>query len=363
MAERILMVDDEPRILDGLRRTLHGRYQIDPATSGAEGLTRIADAAEPYSVVVSDMKMPVMDGAEFLARARVASPDSVQIILSGQAELSSTIAAVNEGNLFRFLTKPCEPNDLTRALDAALEQHRLVMAERELLQRTLDGAVELLTDLMKATNPFAAMRTERLRVLVDAVAPVGAWEPRIAAMLGQVGLMAIPEPVLAQVRSGEPLDAGNDELFRGHPRLAYDLIRRIPRLERVAGWVAEQPVAFSEKPPVDMDDDQAPYATAVAFLVGVEGGLQPGQAAGGLSGYPKDLVDQILQVYVTAQVRKPRRVTGTELMVGMIVDQDVLTTNGLVLLRQGEVLSESMAIRLRHFAGGVGLVEPIAVLV
>jgi response regulator RpfG family c-di-GMP phosphodiesterase len=363
VAERILMVDDEPRILDGLRRTLHGRYQIDPATSGAEGLTRIADTAEPYSVIVSDMKMPVMDGAEFLARARAASPNSVQIILSGQAELSSTIAAVNEGNLFRFLTKPCDPTDLTRALDAALEQYRLVMAERELLQRTLDGAVELLTDLMKATNPYAAMRTERLRVLVDAVAPADAWEPRIAAMLGQVGLMAIPEPVMVQVRSGDPLDTENEELFRSHPRLAYDLIRRIPRLERVAEWVAEQPVVFGEKPPVDMDDDQAPYATAVAFLAGVDGGLPPGQVAGGLTAYPRDLVDRILHAFATAQIRKPRRVTGAELMVGMVVDQDVLTTNGLVLLRNGEVLSESMAIRLRHFAGGVGLVEPISVLV
>ncbi|GAA0503379.1 response regulator receiver modulated metal-depenent phosphohydrolase [Paractinoplanes deccanensis] len=363
MAERILMVDDEPRILDGLRRTLHGRYQIDPATSGAEGLTRIAEVPEPYSVVVSDMKMPGMDGAEFLARARVASPDSVQIILSGQAELTSTIAAVNDGNLFRFLTKPCDPADLTRALDAALEQHRLVMAERELLQRTLDGAVELLTDLMKATNPLAASRTERLRVLVDAIAPPEAWEPRIAAMLGQVGLMAIPEPVLARVRSGEELDPENLELFRSHPRLAYDLIRRIPRLERVAGWVAEQPVVFGPEPPEGMDEDQAPYATAVAFLVGVDGGRPPVTAAADLTGYPKQLVDRILKVYAAAQVRKPRRVTGAELMVGMVVDQDVLTTNGLVLIRQGEVLSESMAIRLRHFASGVGLVEPIAVLV
>ncbi|MDY7086677.1 MAG: response regulator [Actinomycetota bacterium] len=363
MAERILMVDDEPRILDGIRRTLRGRYEIDAAVSGSEGLTRVAGAAEPYAVIVSDMKMPVMDGAEFLARARTASPDSVQIILSGQAELTSTIAAVNDGNLFRFLTKPCDTTDLTRALDAALEQHRLVMAERELLQRTLDGAVELLIDLMKATNPYAAMRTERLRMLVDAVAPADAWEPRIAAMLGQVGLMAIPEPVLAQARSGETLDPGNEELLRSHPRLAYDLIRRIPRLERVAEWVADQPVVFGEKPPAGMDDDQAPYATAAAFLAGVDAGRPPAQVAGGLTEYPKDLVARILQVFATSQARSPRRVQGSELMVGMVVDQDVLTTTGLLLLRQGEVLSESMAIRLRYFAGGVGLVEPVSVLV
>jgi len=112
-----------------------------------------------------------------------------------------------------------------------------------------------------------------------------------------------------------------------------------------------------------LDDDQAPYATAVAFLVHVESGRPPGQAVGDLTAYPKDLVEHIVKVFAAAQVRKPRRVTGAELMVGMVVDQDVLTANGLVLLRQGEVLSESMAIRLRHFAGGVGLSEPISVLV
>jgi len=363
VAERILMVDDEPRILDGLRRTLHGRYAIDAATSGADGLARITAAPDPYAVVVSDMMMPGMNGAEFLARTRAVSPDSVQMILSGQAELTSTIAAVNDGNLFRFLTKPCETEELTRALDAALGQHHLVMAERELLQRTLDGTVELLTDLMKATNPLAASRTEQLRTLVDAVAPATAWEPRIAAMLGQVGMLAIPEEVLHRMRGGETLDEDTEALFRSHPRLAYELIRRIPRLERVAEWVAAQPLSSGDRPASAMDDDQAPYAAAVAFIIGVEAGRSPTVVAAGLSHYPKELVGALLHAYTAAKIRKPRQVAGAELMVGMVVNQDVVTTNGLILVRGGEVLTESMAIRLRHFADGVGIIEPIAVLV
>ncbi|GIF22376.1 response regulator receiver modulated metal-depenent phosphohydrolase [Paractinoplanes tereljensis] len=357
------MVDDEQRLLDGLRRSLHGRYAIDFATSGADGLAQIAGAPGPYAVVVSDMMMPVMNGAEFLARTREVSPDSVQIILSGQADLTSTIAAVNDGNLFRFLTKPCEPDHLTRALDAALHQHQLVIAERELLQRTLDGTVELLTDLMKAASPLAAARSEQVRALVDAVAPAEAWEPRIAALLGQVGLLAIPGEVLAQVRAGVPLDQEAEALFRSHPRLAYELTRRIPRLERVAEWVAAQPVAAGATPAGTVDDDQAPYAAAIAFVVGVEAGGSPASVAAGLAGYPRELVDSLLRAYTTAKVRKPRKVAGAELMVGMMVDQDVITTSGLVLVRGGELLSETMAIRLRHFAEGVGIVEPVAVLV
>ncbi|GAA2672857.1 response regulator [Actinoplanes palleronii] len=363
MADRILMVDDEQRLLDGLRRSLHGRYAIDFSTSGADGLTRIATAPSPYAVVVSDMMMPVMNGAEFLARTREVSPDSVQIILSGQADLTSTIAAVNDGNLFRFLTKPCEPDNLTRALDAALHQHRLIMAERELLQRTLDGTVELLTDLMKAASPLAAARSEQLRALVDAVAPAGAWEPRIAAMLGQVGLLAIPGELLGQVRAGETLDHEATTLFRSHPQLAYELIRRIPRLERVADWVAAQPLAPGEKPVGQVDHDQLPYAAAVALVVGIEAGGSPSAVATELAHYPSELVDSLVRAYTTAKTRKPRKVTGAEFVMGMVVNQDVLTANGLVLVRDGELLTESMAIRLRHFAAGVGIVGPVSVLV
>jgi response regulator RpfG family c-di-GMP phosphodiesterase len=357
------MVDDEQRLLDGLRRALHGRFQVDFATSGADGLARIAKAPTPYAVVVSDMMMPVMNGAEFLARTREVSPDSVQIILSGQADLTSTIAAVNDGNLFRFLTKPCEPDDLTRAFDAALHQHRLVMAERELLQRTLDGTVELLTDLMKATSPLAAARSEQLRALIDATTPAEAWEPRIAAMLGQVGLLAIPGEVLGRVRAGETLDQEAEALFRSHPKLAYELISRIPRLERVAEWVASQPLSPGDKPAGQIDQDQAPYAAAVAFVVGVEAGESPTSVAAGLTHYPSELVESLLRAFTAAKVRKPRKVSGEELIVGMVVDQDVVTTSGLVLVRGGELLTESMAIRLRHFAQGVGIVEPVAVLV
>src|SRR5690348_2261732 len=129
----VLMVDDEPNILDGYRRALHGRFNVVSASSGAEGLTIAKQAfnqGTPFPVVVSDMMMPTMNGAEFLGRAREIDPEAIQLLLSGQADLESTISAVNNGKLFRFLTKPCAASDLELALTAALEQHRLIHAER-----------------------------------------------------------------------------------------------------------------------------------------------------------------------------------------------------------------------------------------
>jgi C4-dicarboxylate-specific signal transduction histidine kinase len=93
----------------------------------------------PFSVVLSDFAMPSMNGAEFLGHVRHAAPDTVRLLLTGQATLDDTIAAVNDGNIFRFLKKPCTPPDLIRALDDAVEQARLVTADRRLVERKLEA--------------------------------------------------------------------------------------------------------------------------------------------------------------------------------------------------------------------------------
>jgi DNA-binding NtrC family response regulator len=113
------------------------------ATSGKAGLERLSSDG-PFAVVVSDMRMPEMNGAAFLAQVRERAPDTVRVLLTGQADLDSAIAAVNEGQIFRFLTKPCAPEMLISSLRAAEEQHRLITAERVLLEQTLHGAVKAL---------------------------------------------------------------------------------------------------------------------------------------------------------------------------------------------------------------------------
>ena len=123
MAPKILFVDDEPRVLDGIRRTLRNDYDAEYAEGGRAGIETMHE--HEFAVIVSDMMMPGMSGSKFLAAASELQPAAVQMILSGQADLTSTVAAVNDGNLFRFLIKPTPTEALTTALDAALEQYRL----------------------------------------------------------------------------------------------------------------------------------------------------------------------------------------------------------------------------------------------
>ena len=129
---RVLCVDDEPNVLAALSRTLQPFHDVVTATGAAAAIARL-ERGEAFHVVVSDLKMPEMDGVAFFGRVRQLSPDSVRVLLTGNADLSGAIAAVNEGQVFRFLVKPCASDALLRALAAAVEQqHRVIGAVLDL---------------------------------------------------------------------------------------------------------------------------------------------------------------------------------------------------------------------------------------
>jgi CheY-like chemotaxis protein len=371
MGDRVLMVDDEPRVLDAMRRVLRG-YDIVTAESGEAGLAlqqEAVAAGDPFAVIVSDMRMPGMDGARFLAAARAADPDAVRLILSGQADLAATIAAVNEADLFRFLTKPCEPDELTRALDDALRQHHLVLAERELLARTLRGTVDVLTELLSLAAPEAFSRAARLRGLVEAAGTAlgcaDDWRLPVAAGLSQIGCIAIPGPVMQSVEAGGTLQETEAAMFAGHPELARRLLEHIPRLSDVAGWVGRQPVTADAAPPAGAEPAEVAFAAAATFLRALETTGTPGRAANRLqaAGYPQPLVQALKDTAAAlAPAGVPREVTAAHVRTGMLLEQDVVTTTGMVLVRKGEQVTETLALRIHNFAESVGVVEPIVVI-
>jgi CheY-like chemotaxis protein len=365
---RILFVDDEPNVLSGLRRTLASNYNVVTASSGAEGLETLAGSCETdaFAVVVSDMRMPAMNGAEFLRRAHLLRPDAVLLILSGQADLASTVEAVNDANLFRFLTKPCAPDDLRRGLDDALRQYELVLAERDLLERTVSGSVAMMVKLLSIANPEAFNRTDRIRSLVEAAAErLGVhtgWELRIAAMLSQVGCVAVPESILERVRFGGVLSTEDREIYESHPSVAKSLIESIPRLERVAAWVGAQPPV--PRSGDTCEEQELLYAT-IAFLDGRDAGRSPRRVATELAPHYKcEVLAALLDADgVLDRPRHPRDVTVAEILIDMLLDQDVVAANGMMLVRRGESVNETLLLRLRNFATTVGVVEPIRVLV
>ncbi len=128
MAEQILFVDDEKSVLDGIERLLHGEFSISKAQDAIRGLASI-QLFGPYAVVVSDMRMPGMNGAGFLARVHQMAPNTVTMLLTGQKDLNAAIDAVNECHLFRYLKKPCKKEDLVKAIHQGLAQYRKNIAK------------------------------------------------------------------------------------------------------------------------------------------------------------------------------------------------------------------------------------------
>jgi CheY-like chemotaxis protein len=384
MTERVLLVDDEPRLLDGLRRTLYRRYQLSTAGSGAEGLAAMdaaAERGEEFAVIVSDMMMPVMNGAQFLAAARGRSPDAVLMILSGQADLDSTIEAVNHADLFRFLTKPCEPEQLAQALDHALRQSQLIRGERDLLRRTLGGTVGVLTDVLSMASPVASRRTTRIRAMVAGVADqlglADDWRLPIAAMLSQIGCVAVPGEVLEKVELGGALTVAEQAAYTAHPVFGGQLLARIPRLEQVAAWVAGQPTDVDRVGPQEAPADQeaaqeevdAPgrVLEAIAlYLLHCDAGRAGREGLRGLRAtgrYPTALLDAIA-VVALAVLEQPgvhAEVTVDDLRSGMMLDADVLTVTGQVLVRKGERVNPTLTTRLRNFDATIGLIQPLRV--
>jgi response regulator receiver modulated metal dependent phosphohydrolase len=117
----LLFVDDEPNVLKALRRLFRGaEYQVYMAEGGADGLEILAQ--HPIDLIISDMRMPQMDGAEFLTRAAERWPNIVRILLTGYADIESTIAAVNKGKIYSYCSKPWEDNELKILVNNALDK-------------------------------------------------------------------------------------------------------------------------------------------------------------------------------------------------------------------------------------------------
>jgi response regulator RpfG family c-di-GMP phosphodiesterase len=245
--KRVLFIDDDERILAGFRRNLHGQFEVDTAVGPEAGLAKVRDNP-PYAVVVSDLRMPGMDGIAVLAKVRELRPDTVRVMLTGFAELEAAIAAVNEGNIFRFLTKPCETGYLLGALAAAVEQYRLVVAERELLEGTLRGSLKMLSEVLSLLRPEVYGRVARIapyvRPLSKLCADPAPWQTEVAAMLCLMGYIILPEGIISKVERGRPLSPDDAVVYRQHAEVASRLVANIPRLGTVAKAIAYQEKNF-----------------------------------------------------------------------------------------------------------------------
>lgn len=243
MSENILCVDDNSNILAGYKRKLRKQFDIMIAYSGRQGLKMI-ETKGPFAIVVSDIRMPVMDGIQFMEQVRKLNPDSIRMILTGYADLETLIDAVNKGFIFKLLMKPCPTETFANALNEGMAQFRRIGTERKLQKETFLGSVNNLTEILRITRPQIYKKSLRLKQyvkhLVAKLNLENAWQYELAASLSLIGCICLPTTILQKVEKSSPLSAEEQNIFMVHPNLGAKFIRNIPRLETISEIIKRQ---------------------------------------------------------------------------------------------------------------------------
>lgn len=358
MTERILLVDDERNILDGYRRSLSHEFLMETAVSGQEALA-LAEKG-PYAVVVSDMRMPGMDGVQLLSRIKALSPDTIRVMLTGMTDRDTAIEAINEGNIFRFLSKPCGKELMAKTITAALVQYRLVTAEKQLLEQTLSGSLQILTEVLSLVNPAAFSRAERARRYIHHVVTAmklgNPWQYEVAAMLSQLGCVTLAPETIEAVYQGEELTPGEQAQYDAHPGVAYGLLSRIPRLEPIAWMIEHQNRPVSETEEVELGEMKMGaeiLRLILAYEQAIHRGASRNEAAHSLARQNKNFSPAFFEALVTldpnAEEAEIRQCRLEDLTPGMIIQKEVRSFAGTLLVSKGQEVTPAVIFKLRNF--------------
>jgi response regulator RpfG family c-di-GMP phosphodiesterase len=412
-APTLLLVDDEPGILSSLRRLFrpHG-YRVLTAGSGAEGLELLEH--ETVDLIISDMRMPEMDGARFLELVRARWPDVLRLLLTGYADIGSTVAAINRGEIYRYIAKPWDDADIVLIVQKALEQMRLERENRQLTELTrrqnqellelnasLEGKVAQRTAELGQTNSFLNLANEELKrnfmVSIKMFANlmemregavgghsrrVGDLARRLAASLGldartqrdvflagllhDIGKIGFPDMLLA--RPVSRMSADEQARYRKHPLAGEAALMPLSELQHAASIVRSHHERFDGTGyPDGLTGDEIPFGARVLAVVNDYDALQIGTLAEKRLGadearqslapgrnrrYEPRVLDAFFELLAGAapDAVRERVVAASELKPGMVLSRDLFGQGGTLLLAADYVLDGRLVGQIQQFA-------------
>lgn len=372
---KVVCVDDDPAILEGLTYTLRFAFEVVTFTNPKLAIAYL-ETEENAAVVLSDMRMPEMNGAEFLARAHEIRPDMTRLLLTGQADLDSAISAINDGHIYRFLTKPCAPAVVAKAVSDAAELHRLINAEKDLLEQTVNGCIKALVQALALTNPFSFGRAITVHNLSSELAErVGVdmdWRLEAATLLSLIGYIILPADVAEKVYKGKPLTPREQQMADRVPEVTESLVAKIPRMNEVS-----EIIGFARRPYIPVDPGHHVPQLRELSMMGdilhvaldfdrfISLGMPGYRAAGALQRNEKLYNPVVLEALQTLKcgsgmARKVLELSVGQLRETMVLASDLVTTSGTLLVPVGQELTTYAIERIRNLPPG-SIREPACV--
>jgi CheY-like chemotaxis protein len=355
----VLCVDDESHVVQSILLHLRKEYEVSTALSGEEAL-KLLKRMGGAAVVISDMRMPGMNGATLLNNVMHLYPDTSRILLTGETGRDAAVSAVNHGHIFQFLTKPCTPEALKAAVQAGVARHRLINNERAFLKETLNGCLEIFMQILALTDAAAFGRANRLsRLTTEFAATLGQdyWQLQAASLLSQLGHWSASAELLEKIQGGDTLTSQESISSAHAPQAAIPLLRAVPRLEPVMEILSA--LDWTDDKVVRLGDSTLGRCTRILGLVLdydalVSHGHSPEVALRTVRGrstrYGADLIERFA-AYVGTQTNagELRRIALHSVTSGMIIMQDVRTHTGTLVVPRGFAVTEVFLQRARAF--------------
>ena len=241
--QTVLIVDDEENNLQLLKRTFRGKYNLLTASNGVEALRVVKEHGDKIALIVSDQKMPEMEGTDFFKQVREMHPQIVKILLTGHVDTDILVAAINDCDLFQYILKPFEPEELKIAVENGISKYSMASNNklfynelRELFYKTIRAISNALDTKDSYTNGHSLRVTLYSMILASELNLDDDYmeDIEIAGLLHDIGKIAMPKSILC--KNGK-LTEEEFLVMKSHPIRGEKIVINIKKLQMISGWV------------------------------------------------------------------------------------------------------------------------------
>ena len=234
---RILIVDDEEDNLALLYRTLRSKYEITKAHSAIEALEILK--SEQFDCILSDHKMPLMDGVEFLKRVNDMQPKTMSLLVTAYSDIKILIDAINYAKIYRYIKKPFSPDELLMIVESALECYQLKLDNENLITDLKDlfsGTVKAIIEALDAKDSFTLGRSRRVAFYTLKIVNKMALQPseiskiELAGLLHDIGMIGVAEEILNKTQK---LSDDEYETIKKHVHYSVKILEDIKQLSEI----------------------------------------------------------------------------------------------------------------------------------